>query len=149
MMYTNSSCKFKKWDVWLADVRFESDPSKSKIRPVAIIEEKEVYVLSVQITSHEPRKNLEGEYQIQFWEYAGLVKPSTLQLGQLIKIKEKHLLKRIGRLHDIDIKNILEILRESIVANRCVPMGLLNRWSCHGLCPRSVWWLSAPSTRGT
>lgn len=92
------------WELWWAEVEYEQHEG-SKRRPVLVISANEVYVLSYKITSHEAR-NQWGEYEIIYWQSAGLTKPSTVRLTQLFRISRGKLRKKIGRLRPEDIEAI-------------------------------------------
>ena len=102
----------RRWEIWLARVAFEDKPSVQKIRPVLIISPNEAFILSLKITSHKPRKYCEGEYAIIKWKEAGLDKTSTVRCTKQLKLNGDDLLKRIGRLHPIDIVEIRRELRK-------------------------------------
>ncbi len=92
------------WELWWAEVEYEHHEG-SKRRPVLVISADEVYVLSYKITSHEAR-NQWGEYEIIYWQSAGLSRPSTVRLTQLFRLKRGTLKKKIGRLRPEDIEAI-------------------------------------------
>ena len=112
-MTSMSSCaEFVRWDVWIAEVAFEDDPSKAKIRPVVVLDEETFLVIALKVTSHAPRSGYRGEYEIKRWEDAGLFHRSTLRAGQPIIIRKAFMLKKIGRLHDEDIESIKDLMPE-------------------------------------
>ena len=104
--------KYAKWDIWEADVPFE-DSDKSKRRPVLVLSESDLIVLSLKMTSHEARYNkLEGEYEIQKWKEAGLSKPTVIQCSKKLELqKERMGDKRYGRLSATDIVLLSQLLR--------------------------------------
>ena len=99
-----------KWEIWLANVKFDDDPSSVKRRPVLVLDRKIAYILSVKITSHAPRPNFNGEYALKFWKAAGLDKPSTVRLSKKLKLQDTDLVRKIGRLHAVDIIFIQKLL---------------------------------------
>jgi mRNA-degrading endonuclease toxin of MazEF toxin-antitoxin module len=99
------------WEVWYANVAFEEDSTKSKKRPVVVIDNRTAIILSLKVTSHEPRQNVFGEYALQRWKEAGLVKPSTVRCSKRLSLDQKDFVQRIGRLHPIDIYEIQKILK--------------------------------------
>ena len=99
-----------KWEVWLASVRFD-DSKEIKTRPVVIYEDKIAYIISFKVTSHEPRKNFIGEYQLKNWKAAGLKKKSVVRLHKKLKMYESDFIKKIGDLDDCDIFSICQLLR--------------------------------------
>lgn len=93
------------WEIWWAEVEYENHEG-SKRRPVLIVSAEEVYVLSYKITSHEARDQW-GEYEIIYWQSAGLPKPSTVRLTQLYRLPREAIKKKIGRLKQEDIEAII------------------------------------------
>ena len=104
----SNSSDFIRWDIWIARVEFE-EGSGSKIRPVLIIDGTRCYVLSLKITSHDPRTQFPGEYQIIEWKEAGLMKPSTIRISKKLNLPADSFLKKIGRLTELDRFNVLRI----------------------------------------
>lgn len=102
----------ERWEIWEADVPFE-EKSGSKKRPVLIISDTEVLVLSLKMTSHEPRyKSLEGEYEVMRWQEAGLKKPTVIQCSKELKLEKKCFTgKQYGRLTATDIIGVQAVMR--------------------------------------
>lgn len=98
-----------KWEIWLADVKFE-DSDEVKQRPVVIVEENVAFILALKVTSHKPREKFRGEYSIKFWSEAGLHKESTVRISQKLHLEKKDLSRRLGRLHPSDIIQIQTFL---------------------------------------
>lgn len=98
-----------RWEIWWACVKFE-DADEVKIRPVLILENQVAYIMSLKITSHEPRKNFNGEYQIQQWKKAGLTKPSVVRLSKPLLLQDKDFRGKIGKLSNADIFSIQTLL---------------------------------------
>lgn len=98
------------WEVWFANVRFEDQPHISKKRPVLVVDNRFVYILSLKISSQPPRDNCFGEYQLLKWQEAGLNKPSTVRISKKLKLVEKDFVHKIGRISTIDIINIRKYL---------------------------------------
>lgn len=104
--------EYNRWDIWEADVPFE-DKNRSKKRPVVILSEKEAIVLSLKMTSHEPRyKKLEGEYELLKWKEAGLIKPTVVQCSKLLRLDKDAITdKKYGRLLAADIIGLTQMLK--------------------------------------
>lgn len=102
--------EIKTWDIWWANVAFEDDPTKAKERPVLVSSKKECYVLSMKITSHEPREDFEGEYPVKYWAESGLTKPSTIRFTKRLRLSEQDMISKIGRLHPTDIMNLQRMM---------------------------------------
>ncbi len=111
MISTSSSSDFIRWDIWIARVEYE-DGTESKIRPVLIIDGTHCYVLSLKITSHAPRSQFPGEYQIVEWKEAGLLKPSTIRINKRLNLPADSFVKKIGRLTELDRFNVSRIYLE-------------------------------------
>lgn len=69
----------ERWEVWLAKVKFEDDPTTVKQRPVLVISNTQCYILPLKMTSHPPRETFPGEYALLRWQEAGLQKESTVR----------------------------------------------------------------------
>lgn len=106
---TGNTDRIRPWDIWWALVHFE-DTDQVKRRPVIILDTEEMFVISLKVTSHEARHQW-GEYEILYWKSAGLPKPSTVRLTQILKLQYQSLDKPIGTLHSIDIVNIQDLLQ--------------------------------------
>lgn len=83
-------------------MKFEDDPTKQKKRPVLVISETEMYILSFKITGHSAREDYTGEYEIHHWQEAGLTKPSTIRFEKRIRLKPEDVIEKIGELHPAD-----------------------------------------------
>lgn len=99
-----------KWEIWSASVKFE-ESTERKQRPVVIIEPNIAIYLSLKVTTHEPRDNFIGEYQLQKWKEAGLNKPSTVRASKIIELVGSDFTYKIGRLHPLDILELQNILK--------------------------------------
>ncbi len=104
--------EYDRWEIWEANVPFEEGHG-SKRRPVVILSEEECIVISLKMTSHEPRyKKLEGEYEIMNWEKAGLLKPTVIQCSKLLKLDKNRIGDRkYGRLTAADIIGVQAMLK--------------------------------------
>lgn len=100
-----------KWDLWLADVYFEDDPTQCKQRPVVVVSVEPTVCISLKVTSHAKR-NCKGEYEIIEWVSAGLDYPSVIRASKICLLKGSDFSKKIGHLHPVDIRNLKSILHE-------------------------------------
>lgn len=100
----------QKWDIWLANVRFEDNPEEYKLRPVLVIDKQNMFILSFKMTSHSPRQNFHGEYSIKYYKEAGLIKPTVIRLSKKLLLLENEFIHKIGRLHPYDINEVYKIL---------------------------------------
>lgn len=103
---------FKQWEIYWADVAFESDPSKSERCPILILADNLYVVLSTKITSHAPRKNYPEDYAIIEWYAAGLKKPSTLRAHRTLTIDKIDIYNKIGDLQPIDRNNVWNLIKD-------------------------------------
>jgi len=99
---------FKKWDVLLVDFS-EDENTEAKKRPALTISPQEYNknkksIILVFITSNIDKKELYGDYEIQEWEEAGLVKPAKAQMNFCSVNKNR--IKKLGELQEKDINNI-------------------------------------------
>jgi len=101
--------KCNKWEIWSAEVKFE-DMEGKKIRPVLIVAEKETYILSLKMTSHEARRRCEGEYEMMDWKGAGLKEKTVIRCSKKIELQESDLLIKRGRLQSVDIISVEAML---------------------------------------
>ena len=103
--------KKNRWEIWLAWVKFEDDPTKGKERPVLVMDDQgPAFVLSFKITKHEPRRNFINEYRVVEWKKSGLLYPSTIRGGKIIKIEEGKFIRKLGRLAASDIVRFSKML---------------------------------------
>lgn len=98
------------WEIWLAEVAYEDNPTDSKKRPVLILQPGLAVSLVSKITSHAPRSNYYGEYQISDWQGAGLLYPSTIRLSQRFDLNHNYMIRKLGNLQPVDILNVEKIL---------------------------------------
>lgn len=101
-----------KWEIWLVDMSFE-DSIESKIRPVLVIEVEDNLIVVGKMTTHEPRDNYQYEYAMIDWKGAGLHRPTTLRLSQIIKYEPTCFIKKLGHVQPVDqisISNMLKVL---------------------------------------
>lgn len=100
----------KRWDIYLANVRFEDAPNQSKIRPVIVIDNNTVVSVTInciKMTSQPPRN---GEYVLKDWSAAGLKKQTTVRISKVLKLNKADFIKQIGVVQPIDIVEIQKLL---------------------------------------
>lgn len=98
-------------EIWLAEFVFEDNPNIKKKRPVLILENGFASVFSAKITSHLPRQNALGEYEIIKWKEAGLLFQSTIRLSKIIRIQDADFYQKLGNLQEVDLLNVLKIIK--------------------------------------
>ncbi|WP_125588252.1 type II toxin-antitoxin system PemK/MazF family toxin [Companilactobacillus jidongensis] len=97
-------------DLYIANVPFD-EVSKSKLRPALVVDVSENYVLVFKITSKYENKSTNIKktyYPIQYWEEAGLMKKSYVDIHKNYKIIRSAVFSRppIGRLKTTDINDL-------------------------------------------
>ena len=100
------------WELWWAQVAFEDDPTKSKVRPVLVIAPGVAYILSLYVTTKDARKHVEGDYEIRYWRESGLSDPSTIRTSKKLRLVSTDFVKKIGRLHHADVHVVMKILEK-------------------------------------
>lgn len=101
----------QKWEIWLATVYFDDNPTQAKNRPVIVIDVTALYIyVAIKVTGTAPRAGYPKEYAIKNWLYAGLKKPSTARCSKIIQIPKSEMIHYIGILHPVDIMGIQKIL---------------------------------------
>lgn len=96
--------KYQQWEIWRAKV-YHDDNKGFEERPVIVIEEKALIVLSLKVTTHgHSGKVRPFEYEIHYCELAGLDEGSVVQCEKYHKIPlEKMIDHKYGRLAAADI----------------------------------------------
>lgn len=100
------------WEIWLASVKFEDDPSIVKDRPVLVIDEDHALYISLKMTSNISRANSSEEYLVQEWEQSGLRKPTVIRTSHKLELCRRDFKRKIGNLSLKDILNVCDILNE-------------------------------------
>lgn len=100
----------RKWEIWLACVKFEDNPSQIKNRPVLVVSPGQFCILSLKITGSAPRVNCPGEYSIVKWKESGLSKPSTIRTSKRLKLIPSDMVHKIGKLQAYDILALQNVL---------------------------------------
>jgi mRNA interferase MazF len=96
----------KRGEVWTVELN-------GKRRPVVIVSNDNVVVeldhLIATVTSQQVRN--EFDVVIEYWEEAGLEKPSIVRCSKLNTVHFKELLFKIGKLHEHDLERVLIAIR--------------------------------------
>ena len=98
-----------KGEVWFVEFPLEEDESKSINRPVVVLDENILGVLSVKITKHKARKEDPYDTPIIYWEEAGLRLASTARVSKVTLLTKDSFIFKIGDLHHEDLKKIEEM----------------------------------------
>ncbi len=96
-------------EVWYAEFPFEDQPDVSKERPVIVLDvsEETATVLSIMVTSSDPRD--EFDIEIFDWEFVPLRHRSTARVSRTMSIRTSSFRRKIGRLTDDDWDNVTDL----------------------------------------
>ncbi|MDQ0164892.1 mRNA interferase MazF [Bacillus horti] len=84
-----------------------------KVRPVVIVGHDltiDIDVIISPITSAAPRS--EFDVVIEFWKESGLLYPSVARTTKLASIPRKELMRKLGKLNEQDLKNVISQCRK-------------------------------------
>ena len=95
-----------KGEVWFVEFPLEEDESKSINRPVIVLDENILGVLSVKITKHKARKEDPYDIPIIYWEEASLRLASTARVSKVTLLTKDSFIFKIGNLHPDDLSRI-------------------------------------------
>lgn len=105
------SNKMKQGDVWVADVLFKG-ARQTKQRPVIIVGNElalDVDVTIAPITSQMARNQF--DVILEYWEEAGLLKPSVARTSKITSIHGSELKRYLGKLHNHDLERVLNMCK--------------------------------------
>src|SRR5699024_10614203 len=103
-IYTTRS-KREQGEVWLADDLFKAT-RQTKQRPVVIVGNElalDIDVIIAPVTSQKPKNQF--DIVLEFWEEAGLLKPSVVRTSKVTSIHGTELKRYLGELHSNDLAN--------------------------------------------
>lgn len=106
----------QKGEVWFVEFPLEEDNSKTLNRPVVVLDDNTLGVLSVKITKHKVRKNDPYDVPIIYWEDANLRLASTARISKVILLPKDSFIFKIGSLHREDLLRI-ESMYEKYLSN--------------------------------
>lgn len=98
--------RFLKGEVWFVEFPLEEDVSQIINRPVIVLDEDVLGVLSVKITKHEVRQNDPYDIPILHWEGANLKLASTARVSKVMLLPAESFIFKIGSLHKDDLLRI-------------------------------------------
>lgn len=96
----------QKGEVWFVEFPLEEDNSKTLNRPVVVLDDNTLGVLSVKITKHKVRQNDPYDVPIIYWEDANLRLASTARISKVILLPKDSFIFKIGSLHREDLLRI-------------------------------------------
>jgi mRNA-degrading endonuclease toxin of MazEF toxin-antitoxin module len=97
---------FNRGEVWFVEFPFEEDNTKTTNRPVIVLDENTLGVLSVKITKHAPRKEDPYDVPILYWKEANLRLSSTARVSKVVLLSPDNFIFKIGELHQDDLERI-------------------------------------------
>lgn len=106
----------QKGEVWFVEFPLEEDNSKTLNRPVVVLDDNTLGVLSVKITKHKVRQNDPYDVPIIYWEDANLRLASTARISKVILLPKDSFIFKIGSLHREDLLRI-ESMYEKYLSN--------------------------------
>lgn len=95
-----------KGEVWFVEFPYDDDPGKTANRPVVVLDENVLGVLSVKITKHAVRSEDKYDVPIIYWQQAQLRLASTARVSKVILLSKNDFIFKIGDLHPDDLKEI-------------------------------------------
>lgn len=99
-------CDFNEGEVWFVEFPLEEDESQTINRPVVVLDEDSLGVLSVKITKHEVRREDPYDTPILYWQEANLRLASTARVSKVMNLRPEDFIFKIGNLHSDDLERI-------------------------------------------
>lgn len=109
-----------KGEVWFVEFPLEEDPTRILNRPVVVLDENLLGVLSVKITKHKARKEDPYDIPIIYWEEASLRLASTARVSKVTLLTKDSFIFKIGDLHKDDLNRIENMYRKFLEDNGAV-----------------------------
>lgn len=97
---------YNKGEVWFVEFPLEEDNSQTINRPVIVLDENTLGVLSVKITKHSPRKEDPYDTPIIYWQEANLRLASTARVSKVFLLSQDSFIFKIGDLHQDDLDRV-------------------------------------------
>lgn len=107
-----------KGEVWFVEFPLEEDPNRILNRPVVVLDENILGVLSVKITKHKVRTEDPYDLPIIYWEDANLRLASTARVSKVTLLSKDSFIFKIGDLHNDDLRRIEEMYKKFLEDNR-------------------------------
>lgn len=101
-----------KGEVWFVEFPLEEDETRILNRPVVVLDENTLGVLSVKITKHKARAADPYDTPIIYWEDANLRLASTARVSKVTLLAKDSFIFKIGDLHPDDLDRIEEMYRK-------------------------------------
>lgn len=100
---------FNEGEVWFVGFPLEEDNSQIINRPVVVLDQDTLGVLSVKITKHPVRSYDPYDTPILYWEQANLRLASTARVSKVMNLRPDDFIFKIGDLHPDDLSKIEEM----------------------------------------
>ena len=94
----------KKGEVWSVEFPLEEDPDRILNRPVIVLDENLLGVLSVKITKHKAKIEDPYDIPIIYWDEAGSRLASTARVSKVTLLTKDSFIFKIGDFHKDDLK---------------------------------------------
>ena len=108
---------YNKGEVWVVEFPLEEDNSQTINRPVVVLDENILGVLSVKITKHLPRKEDPYDTPIIYWQEANLRLASTARVSKVFLLSQDSFIFKIGDLHQDDLERVEEMYQKYLEEN--------------------------------
>lgn len=109
-----------KGEVQFVEFPLEEDPGKFLNRPVIVLDENLLGVLSVKITKHKVRKEDPYDIPIIYWQQACLRLASTARISKVTLLTKDSFIFKIGNLHPDDLNRVEEMYKKFLDDNNAV-----------------------------
>ena len=107
----------KKGEVWFVEFPLEEDPDRILNRPVIVLDENLLCVLSVKITKHKAKIEDPYDIPIIYWDEAGLRLASTARVSKVTLLTKDSFIFKIGDFHKDDLKRVEDMYRKFLSDN--------------------------------
>lgn len=108
---------YNKGEVWFVEFPLEEDNSQTINRPVIVLDENTLGVLSVKITKHSPRREDPYDTPIIYWQEANLRLASTARISKVTLLSQDSFIFKIGSLHQDDLNRVEEMYQKYLEEN--------------------------------
>lgn len=109
-----------KGEVWFVEFPLEEDPDRILNRPVVVLDENLLGVLSVKITKHKVRREDPYDIPIIYWQEANLRLASTARVSKVTLLTRDCFIFKIGDLHRDDLERVEEMYKRFLENNRVI-----------------------------
>lgn len=108
---------YNRGEIWFVEFPLEEDNSQTINRPVIVLDENTLGVLSVKITKHSPRKEDPYDTPIIYWQEANLRLASTARVSKVFLLSQDNFIFKIGDLHQDDLDRVEEMYQKYLEEN--------------------------------